>query len=58
MLSSAPDTGQMIQDIELDENKFKFDEQDDVFPISNVLKQCETLLAIARSPTGAHVLQT
>ena len=32
---------QIIQDIELDENKFAFDPKDDVFSISNVLKQCE-----------------
>ena len=33
---------QMIQDVELDENKFSFDENDDIFCISNVLKQCES----------------
>ena len=32
---------QMIQGIELDEEKFEFKETDDVFSISNVLKQCE-----------------
>jgi len=31
----------LIQGIELDEEKFKFDEKDDVFSISNVLKQCQ-----------------
>jgi hypothetical protein len=30
----------MVQDVELDEEKFAFDEKDDVFSISNVLKQC------------------
>ena len=35
-------TRQLIQEIELDEEKFKFDEKDDVYSISNVLKQCET----------------
>ena len=32
---------QLVQDIELDEEKFHFDEKDDVFSVSNVLKQCE-----------------
>jgi hypothetical protein len=30
----------LVQDIELDEEKFRFRENDDVFSISNVLKQC------------------
>jgi hypothetical protein len=30
----------MIQGIELDEEAFAFNEKDDVFSISNVLKQC------------------
>lgn len=34
----------MIQDIELDEEKFNFEDKDDVFSISNVLKQCELIL--------------
>jgi hypothetical protein len=32
---------QLVQGIELDEEKFSFDEKDDVFSISNVLKQCQ-----------------
>ena len=36
----------MVQDIELDEEKFTFDERDDVFSISNVLKQCMSLFPI------------
>ena len=31
----------MIQDVELDEEKFAFNDKDDVFSISNVLKQCQ-----------------
>lgn len=31
----------MVQDIELDEEKFVFDEKDDVHAIASVLKQCE-----------------
>lgn len=30
----------MIQDIELDETKFAFDEKDDVHAIASVMKQC------------------
>ena len=31
----------LVQDIELDEELFTFDEKSDVFSITNVLKQCE-----------------
>lgn len=31
----------MVQDIELDEEKFQFGEQDDVHAVANILKQCE-----------------
>lgn len=31
----------LVQDIELDEELFAFDEKSDVFSITNVLKQCE-----------------
>lgn len=31
---------QMVQDIERDEEQFQFTENDDVFSISNILKQC------------------
>ena len=33
----------MVQDVELDEEKFSFQPKDDVFSISNVLKQCRYL---------------
>jgi hypothetical protein len=31
----------MVQDIELDEEKFHFGEQDDVHAVANILKQCK-----------------
>lgn len=46
-------TPQMIQGIELDEEKYKFDEKDDVFSISNVLKQCELDNSGAQSQLNA-----
>lgn len=34
----------MIQDIELDEEKFVFDDSGDVHSVANVLKQCEYMI--------------
>jgi hypothetical protein len=44
---------QLIQEIELDEEKFKFDEKDDVYSISNVLKQCKTARSAVNPSTNA-----
>jgi hypothetical protein len=43
----------LVQDIELDEELFTFDEKSDVFSITNVLKQCET---VALERADPHVL--
>ena len=40
-----------IQDIERDEAKFNFEEKDDVYSITNVLKQCK-LIAFLTFPNG------
>ncbi len=42
----------MVQDIELDEERFNFEEKDDVFSISNVLKQCMLDLSPGESLTS------
>ena len=31
----------MVQDVELDEGKFSFDEKDDTHTVASVLKQCK-----------------
>jgi hypothetical protein len=50
---------QMVQDIERDEEQFQFTENDDVFSISNILKQCTCLAPTQwRCCTSLNVIQT